>query len=199
MYENITKEEFDGIMNSFVRVPIEFLPLTEYPLGEKVTLEQPDAYLFAENYESYEEKIRIRLTDQKERWSRWAYDIRDLDDDGQAEMIWREDDRYFIYTMVNEQVCWYSMIYDGTVTICEDGIVQAVTHYGPENYTIRFYRLNRGRIELVDYLRYDVDVDPENPWFRSPDLTGQDITLEPISEKEAQCPFLLRMNRLTLT
>ena len=39
--------------------------------------------------------------------------------------------------------------------------------------------------ELIEYLRYDVDKSPDNPWFRSPDLTGQDITLEPISEKEA--------------
>ena len=101
-------------------------------------------------------------------------------------MVWREDDRYFIYTMVDGTVCNYSMINDGTITVCGDSIVQAVIHYGPENYTVRFYRLNRGHIELMDYLRYDVDVDPENPWFRSPDLTGQDMTLESISVKEAK-------------
>jgi hypothetical protein len=52
--------------------------------------------------------------------------------------------------------------------------------------TYRYYRLEKDRVVLVDYLRYDVDRDPENPWFRSPDLTGQDFTLEPISEMEAK-------------
>lgn len=184
-YAYISKEEYEETLSSYKRIPISFVPLTEYPLDELAAVNlQKD--VFDVGYSSYEEMIRIRLTDQQERWSRWAYDILDLDGDGQEEMIWREDDRYFIYTMVENRVCYYRMISDGTVTVCEDGILKAVIHYGPENYTVRFYRLNRGYIELVDYLRYDVDRDPENPWFRSPDLTGQDFTLEPISEMEAK-------------
>lgn len=185
VYNYISKEEYDAMLSSYKRIPISFVPLTEYPLNTPANI-GIRKHIYTTSYSSYEEKIRIRLTDQKERWSRWAYDMLDLDGDGQEEMIWREDDRYFIYTMVDGTVCYYSMIYDGTVTVCDDGIVQAVIHYGAENYTIRFYRLNRGTIELVDYLRYDVDSDPQNPWFRSPDLTGQDITLEPISEMEAK-------------
>ena len=46
--------------------------------------------------------------------------------------------------------------------------------------------MEKDGVVQVDYLRYDVDRDPENPWFRSPDLTGQDFTLEPISEMEAK-------------
>ena len=147
-------------------------------------------YVYDTDYTSYEEMIRMYLTNQEERWSRWAYDIRDLDGDGQEEMIWQEDNRYFIYTMVDGKVCCFSILSDGTITVCENGILQATIHYGPENYTVRFYRLNRGRIELVDYLRYDVDVDPENSWLRSSDLTGQDITLESISEREAKSIIL---------
>ena len=52
--------------------------------------------------------------------------------------------------------------------------------------TYRYYRLEKDSAVLVDYLRYDVDRDHENPWFHSPDLTGQDFTLEPISEMEAK-------------
>lgn len=184
-YIYISKEEYEETLSAYKRIPISFVPLTEYPLNEPATIGL-QSHVHNTIFTSYEEMIRIRLTDKKERWSRWAYDLIDLDGDGQEEMIWREDDRYFIYTMVDGMVCNYSMINDGTLTVCGDSIVQAVIHYGPENYTVRFYCLNRGYIELVDYLRYDVDRDPENPWFRSPDLTGQDFTLEPISEMEAK-------------
>ena len=185
VHNYITKEEYDAALSSYVRIPIQFVPLVEYPLDEPVKIGST-IHAYTTDYTSYEEMIRIRLTDKKERWSRWAYDILDLDGDGRDEMIWREDDRYYIYTMVDGTVCYYNMIYDGTITVCGNGIVQAVVHYGPENYTIRFYRLNSGKIELVDYLRYDVDVDLQNTWFRSPDLTGQDYTLEHISEMEAK-------------
>lgn len=185
VYDNIPKEEFDRIMNSFARIPVKFLPLTEYPLDEDIVLMDNDGQMRSENYESYSEKIRIRLTDMEERWGRWAYDTRDLNGDGTEEMIWREDDRYFIYTILDGQVCSYSMTYDGSLTVCEDGIVEAVYHYGPVNKTYRYYRIEADRAVLVEYLRYDVDANPENPWFRSPDLSGQDITLESISEAEA--------------
>ena len=184
-YDNITKEEFDNIMNSYVRVPLTFLPLTDYPLKEEVVYQYKDYVAYSEQYETYSEMIRVRLTDKEERWPRWAYDIRDLNGDGTEEMVWREDDRCYVYTICDGQVASYKMVSDGSITPCEDGIVEAVYHYGPVNRTYRYYRLEENRAVLVEYLRYDVDADPKNPWFRSPDLTGQDITLEAISEAEA--------------
>lgn len=184
-YDIITKEEFDSIMNSYIRIPIEFLPLTEYPLDEKVLLSEK-RQINTESFGSYEEKIRYRLTDQEERWPRWQYDIQDLNDDGVEEMIWSEDGRIWIYTTVDGAIISYDMVSDGSMRPCDDGIVEAIQHYGPVNMTYRYYRLEKDSVVLVDYLRYDVDRDPENPWFRSPDLTGQDFTLEPISEMEAK-------------
>ena len=184
-YAIITKEEFDSIMNTYVRIPIEFLPLTEYPLDEKVQLSE-NRQIITESFGNYEEKIRYRLTDQEERWPRWKYDIRDLNDDGVEEMIWSEDGRIWIYTTVDGAIISYNMVSDGSMRPCDDGIVEAIQHYGPVNMTYRYYRLEKDSVVLVDYLRYDVDRDPENPWFRSPDLTGQDFTLEPISEMEAK-------------
>ena len=184
-YDIITKEEFDSIMNSYIRIPIEFLPLTEYPLDEKVLLSEK-RQINTESFGSYEEKIRYRLTDQEERWPRWQYDIQDLNDDGVEEMIWSEDGRIWIYTTVDGAIISYNMVSDGSMRPCDDGIVEAIQHYGPVNMTYRYYRLEKDRVVLVDYLRYDVDRDPENPWFRSPDLTGQDFTLESISEMEAK-------------
>ena len=184
-YDIITKEEFDSIMNSYVRIPITFLPLTEYPLDDSVQLEDKHQ-VFTDSAESYEDIIRMRLTSKEEQWPRWKYDIRDLNDDGMEELIWSEDGRIWIYTTVDGAIISYNMVCDGTMRPCEDGIVEAIQHYGPVNKTYRYYRLEKDEAVLVDYLRYDVDRDPENPWFRSPDLTGQDITLEPISEMEAR-------------
>lgn len=184
-YDIITKEEFDSIMNSYVRIPITFLPLTEYPLDETVQLEDR-SQLYSESAEKYEDIIRMRLTSKEEHWPRWKYDIRDLNDDGVEEMIWSEDGRIWIYATVDGAIISYNMVSDGSMRPCEDGIVEAIQHYGPVNMTYRYYRLEKERVVLVDYLRYDVDRDPENPWFRSPDLTGQDFTLEPISEMEAK-------------
>ena len=74
------------------------------------------------------------------------------------------------------------MVYDGSITVCENGYVEAVYHYGPTNKTYRYYRLEQDRAVLVEYLRYDADT--EHPWTRSPDLSCQDTTLEAISETE---------------
>ena len=38
--------------------------------------------------------------------------------------------------------------------------------------------------EMVEYLRYDAERNPQNPWFRSTDGSGQDISLEPITKAE---------------
>lgn len=190
-YENITKERFDSIMNSYVRIPITFLPLTDYPLDEQVLLISDENRAsgvkgFKRDTESYEEHIRIALTHGEEFWPRWKYDIRDLNDDGVEEMIWSEDDRVWIYTMVDGYMQRYMTVDDGSVTPCKNGIVEAIQHYSAVNKTYRYYRLEGDRTVLVDYLRYDVDANPENPWFHSPDLTGQDLTLKPISESEAR-------------
>lgn len=187
VYTHITEEEFDGIYNSYQRIPLTLQPLTEYPLETPVTFQTRENGLVADAYanESYEEKIRYRLTSPEEQWPRWSYDIRDLNGDGQEELIWQEDDRFSVYTMFDGTVSRYSMVSDGSLTICQDGIVEAVYHYGPVNKAYRYYRLEADRAVLVDYLRYDEDADPDNPWFRSPDLTGQDTTLQPISHQEA--------------
>ena len=53
----------------------------------------------------------------------------------------------------------------------------------------RVFHAHKTVFDIVDPVKIPSDIyydkSPDNPWFRSPDLTGQDITLEPISEKEA--------------
>lgn len=36
---------------------------------------------------------------------------------------------------------------------------------------------------MVDYLRYDVEANPDHPWLRSADASGQDISMELISQE----------------
>jgi len=184
-FDVITKEEYDRVLSAHPRIPVSFQPLKEYPL-DGPTPAGDQSYTFQEDYSSFKEKIRFRLTTQKEQWSRWAYDLLDLDGNGQKEMIWQEDDRFFLYTMLDGKVCGYSFLSDGSLTFCEDGIVEAVYNYGPVNKTYRYYRIDGGQSLVVAYLRYDVDADPENPWFFSRDASGQDRSLEPISEERFQ-------------
>lgn len=197
-YSYISETEFREILHSYVRIPVKFLPLSEYPLTQGPDQTNAHTGLLQEPFTSYEEKIRVRLTDQEERWVRWSYDLEDLNGDGQPELIWREDDRYFLYTLHDGQVSCFLFTGD-RLTVCENGLVEAVSCYGTDNRTYRYYRVGRERLELVEYLRYDVDADPENPWKRSSDRTGQDVTLESITASEAKAiqakyvPMLLDM------
>ena len=43
---------------------------------------------------------------------------------------------------------------------------------------------SNGNAVLVDYLRYDTDRNPNNPWLRSSDNSGQDHSMVEISESE---------------
>ena len=89
-----------------------------------------------------------------------------------------------MFTMKNGQVKQLASGRD--VKLCEGNILAVTRSYLDGNKTYCYYKIENGNAVLVDYLRYDVDRDPENPWFRSPDLTGQDMTLKPISEMEAK-------------
>ena len=58
----------------------------------------------------------MRLTSPEEQWPRWKYDIRDLNGDGVEELIWSEDGRITIYTMVDGGISLYGMVSDGSIT-----------------------------------------------------------------------------------
>ena len=47
-----------------------------------------------------------------------------------------------------------------------------------------YYRYENGAGVMVDYLRYDQQKDPDNPWFRSIDASGQDISLGTITQEK---------------
>ena len=178
----ITEEEFNNIVTSYPRVSLEMYPISDYPLTDDSPrgIGTPPI-----DYESYEELVSSRIDPEWEMdRSNWGYRLTDLDGDGQQELVWKEGNWLGVFTMKNGQVKQLASGQD--VKLCEGNIFAVTRSYLDGNKTYCYYKIENGNAVLVDYLRYDVDRDPENPWFRSPDLTGQDMTLKPISEMEAK-------------
>ena len=70
------------------------------------------------------------------------------------------------------------------LNICKGNIIEIIHSYSGNNKVYCYYRMNGTTGELVEYLRYDEERNPLNPWFRSTDATGQDTSLEPVSRVE---------------
>lgn len=175
----ISEDEFNRIVDSYKRFPIEMYPISAYPLEDDQPSgigRSPDVYM------DYAELVRRRTELDKDD-SYINYLLRDLDGDGQMELIWREGSWIGTFTIRDGQV--KQLVSGPEVALCEDNILSAVRSFVDGNKTYCYYKIENGNAVLVDYLRYDRDRNGENPWFCSPDLTGQDMTLEPISERKA--------------
>ena len=115
------------------------------------------------------------------------YVLMDLDGDGQEEMIVDEVEYRAVYTMADGKAI---PMYSGTtftrtgLNICKGNIIEVVHTYSGDNKVYCYYRMSGTKGEMVEYLRYDAERNPLNPWFRSSDATGQDISLEPITKAE---------------
>ena len=87
-----------------------------------------------------------------------------------------------MFTMKNGQVKQLASGQD--VKLCEGNILAVTRSYLDGNKTYCYYRIVDGNAVLVDYLRYDADRNPNNPWLRSSDNSGQDYSMVEISESE---------------
>ena len=176
----ITEAEFNRIVDSYVRVSLDMYPISDYPLTD----DSPSGIgMPPDTYESYNNLIR-RRTELDQDGSYYRYQLYDFDGDGQQELIWREGSWIGVFTMKDGQV--KQLVSGLDVNVCEGNILAVTRSYLDGNKTYCYYKIADGDAKLVDYLRYDADRNPQNPWFHSPDLTGQDMTLEPISELEAK-------------
>lgn len=63
-------------------------------------------------------------------------------------------------------------------------LIDLLHTYSGENKVYCYYRMSGAKGQMVEYLRYDAERNPQNPWFRSTDGSGQDISLEPITKAE---------------
>lgn len=183
----ITEEEFHSTWNSYTRIPMAFRPLSEYPLTQPIHRREGSG-LYAPGYENFAGVIESRM----EEMSHWkpehemvyAYDLLNLDGDGQQELYLDRGYEKDIYTMVNGKVELLYPLHDDI--LCENGIIREHRPLSGDNVAYIFQKISGDMLTPVEYLRYDADQNPENPWLRSADATGQDITMEPISQAEFQ-------------
>lgn len=177
----ITEEEFYRIRDSYKRITLEMYPVSDYPLTDNSPsgIGNPPTV-----YESYETLVSSRTEWEEQDRSSWGYQLTDLDGDGQPELIWKEGSWLGVFTMQNDQV--KQLLSGREVALCEGNIFAVTRSYLDGNKTYCYYKIENGNAVLVDYLRYDKDRNPDAPWFRSPDGTGQDVTLQPISEQKAK-------------
>lgn len=183
----ITEEAYHSTRNSHTRIPMAFRPLSEYPLAQPIHRREGSG-LYAPGYQDFAGVIESRV----EEMSHWkpehemvyAYDLLDLDGDGQQELYLDRGSEKDIYTMVNRKVELLYPLHDDV--LCENGILREHRPLSGDNAAYIFHKISGDTLTPVEYLRYDADVNPDNPWLRSADATGQDMTMEPISLAEFQ-------------
>ena len=188
----ITEEEYHEYCNSKERVVLDMRPLTEYPLPvpANYNTDGKDISLYM-RAETYEDLIRMYILNPVELqpgvFSEPEYALLDLDRDGQEELIIDEETYRAVYTMTDGKlVCMYSgETNNGAgLSICRGNIIEIIHTYSGDNKVYCYYRMSGTTGEMVEYLRYDAERNPQNPWFRSTDGSGQDISLEPITKAE---------------
>lgn len=188
----ITEEEYKNYCNSKSRVVLDMYPLTSYPLSEAVSYNTNGRDLtYYSIAESYEELIQNYLTNPVEtapgEFWKYRYALLDLDGNGQEELIVEETKFRAVYTMDDgKMIPMYSGMTceDAGLNICKGNVVEVIYSYSGQNKAYCYYQMSGTTGKMVEYLRYDAQRDPRNPWFRSTDATGQDISLEPISKAE---------------
>ncbi len=188
----ITEEEYHKYCNAKERVVLDMLPLTAYPLPDPANYntDGKDIEYYVPRT-SYEEMIRFYILNPMEIapgvFDEPKYVLMDLDGDGQEEMIVDEVEYRAVYTMAEgKAIPMYSgTTYNGaTLNICRGNIIEITHSYSGDNKVYCYYRMSGTKGEMVEYLRYDAERNPQNPWFRSTDGSGQDISLVPITKAE---------------
>lgn len=184
----ISEEEFQNIRNSIgKRVVLDMQPLIDYPAVNMVLEygEGSKTYLGTDN--TYNDRIRQSIINPPELqpgvFAQPKYVLMDLNGDGVEELVYDEEYIGAIYTLENDRVRILFQSYE--LHICEGNIIEEVISYTGNNKTYIYYRFDGMETVPVEYLRYDEDRSPENPWLRSSDASGQDETLHPIIAGEA--------------
>ena len=188
----ITEDEYYEHCSSKERVVLNMLPLVDYPLSEPANYNTDGKDVTYYNTQtSYEEIIRFYILNPMElapgKFDEPRYVLMDLDGDGQEELIVDEAEYRAVYTMADgKAIPMYSgTTYNGVaLNICRGNIIEIIHSYSRENKVYCYYRMSGTTGEMVEYLRYDAERNPQNPWFRSADGSGQDISLKPITKAE---------------
>lgn len=183
----ITEAEYHRLRNAKKRVVLEMEPLTEYPLSREVEMPYIDrdmSYYPVED--TFAELARNAILNPSEGLPgealNYRFALRDLDGDGQEELLW--DEEYYRAVLAEKDGQLYCLFSGETLNLCQGNIIEVIHNYSGHNRTYCYYRVENGKGVNAAYLRYDEDLDPGNPWFRSCDASGQDTSLVPITEAE---------------
>ncbi len=169
----ITEEIFNETVRSHPRVPLTLTPIAQYPL----TNNSPSGIGGKDDiYGSFSELLRhLREFDRI-----WNDCLLDLDGDGQQELFLTQGAWKGVLAVKNGKV---KILECGEyLSICKGNYILHTQTYLDGNSATSVYKVQNGNAILVDYLRYDKDVNPENPWFYGTD--AQDISLKPISQQQ---------------
>lgn len=183
----ITEEEYNEYISSKKRVVLDMEPLTDYPLSEPVEYNTAGKDItYYDTSETYEELIREHILNpieiEQDVFLESRYALLDLDGDGQEELIMDEENYHAVYTMFDGKVV---PMYSGEeLNICRGNIIEIIHSYPGGNKVYCYYKMSGTTGKMVEYLRYDADYIPENPWLRSADASGQDVSLIPITKME---------------
>ena len=168
----ITEEEYNRVVNTYPGMsfwdcnpkPLEKMNSADSSAGD-------DAQLLA-NYGGY-------LSSIDTYWIKY-YALRDLDGDGQEELFLTDGGWRGVLTIKGGKVKILECGAD--VTICEGNYIAHTQRYLDGNSATSYYKVQNGNAVLVDYLRYDKGVNPENPWFYGADAL--DESLQPVSQEQ---------------
>ena len=180
----ITEEEFNRIVASYPRVSLDMYPISDYPLTDNSPSGIGNPPTVYENYDDLVSSRTAYIVDMALDVLTPEYQLTDLDGDGRQELIYKEGDWIGVFTMKDGQV--KQLVSGRDVKLCDGNILAVTRPYLDGNKTYCYYKIENGNAVLVDYLCYDSDRDAADPWFCSPDNTGQDMTLKSISAREAQ-------------
>lgn len=170
----ITEERFNEIVRSHPRVPVTLTPISQYPLADT----NPSGIVGVDevftNYKDLFQKLSNYAEDS------WRYCTVDLDGDGQEEVFLTQGLWNGVLTIKNGKV---KILECGkNLSICNGNYIAYTREYLDGNSATSYYKVQNGNAVLVDYLRYDKDKNPDNPWFYSMD--AQDDSLMPISQEQ---------------
>ena len=164
------------------RVPVEMLPLAEYPMQTQAQITKARDVLYYMEGSTYKEIILNYIENYDTEYPLFRFALIDLDGNGQEELYVDVLEYQAVYTVIDGQA--QCVLSAEQINICGNGVVELSENLPCGNSVYCYYRLQNGIATMVDYLRYDQQKNPENPWFRSSDASGQDISMEPITQEE---------------
>ena len=169
----ITEEEFNKIVQSHPRVPVTLTPVAEYPFADTSPSGIGGKDVICASYREVFQSEGISMDG-------WECCLIDLDGDGQEELFLTDGGWRGVLTIKGGKVKILECGAD--VTICEGNYIAHTQRYLDGNSATSYYKVQNGNAVLVDYLRYDKGVNPENPWFYGADAL--DESLQPVSQEQ---------------